>query len=112
MPSDATPQDRLRKTFISELEHMQDRNALTYPNPSGRGIASAIIDAWHWLDQPGMTWDELNERVIEAYRQAVSEHSASVAAGGEDFFAYARADGLSGVQGWMTDIRGATTRER
>jgi uncharacterized protein YbcV (DUF1398 family) len=42
--------------------------------------------------------------VTEARQQAVSTHHASVVAGDEDFFAYARADGLSGVQVWMTDI--------
>jgi hypothetical protein len=97
-------EDRLRRIFTRELDRMQDQHALTYPNPSGRGIASAIIDAWRWLDQTGTTWDNLAGLVTEARQQAVSTHHASVVAGDEDFFAYARADGLSGVQVWMTDI--------
>lgn len=99
-----TPQDKLRAILTRELDGMQDRHALTYESPSGRGIASAILDTWRWLDTPGMTWEELTVKVRNARAAAVIEHSRSVDAGTEDFWAYARADGLSGVQGWMSGI--------
>jgi hypothetical protein len=97
-----TPQDKLRALLTRELDGMQDRHALTYEHPSGRGIASAFLDTWHWLDIPGMTWEELTRRVSGARAEAVSAHAAS--AGNEDFWAYARADGFSGVQGWIRDL--------
>lgn len=97
-----TPEDRLREIFARELDGMQDRHALTAPNESGRGIASAIIDAWRWLNRPEATLAGVKIRVEEAFSTARSEHAAS--AGHEDFFAYARADGLSGILGWISDI--------
>lgn len=98
-----TPQGKLRTLLTRELDGMQDRHALTYEHPSGRGIASAFLDAWRWLDTPGMTWEELTRLVDNAHAAAVIQHQRS-GAENEDIWAYARADGLSGVQGWMASI--------
>jgi hypothetical protein len=101
-----TPEDKLRVIFTRQLDGMQDRHALTYPNESGRGIASAIISAWRWLDKPDATLESTKRSVQVAYETARNEHAASAGTGHEDFFAYARADGLSGVLGWIRDIEG------
>lgn len=103
-----TSQERLRAIFIRELDTMQGQLALTWESETGRGIASAILDAWRWLDTPGMTWEELARRVANAYSAAVIEHRRSGGTGHEDIWAYARTDGFSGVRLWMSDI----TREQ
>ena len=100
-------------TPMSRLDARIDRNlAPLHANPegaaseTGAAIAGAMADVKTWMAEPGITWDKLAEHVSTELAAAITAHSASVTAGNEDIPAYARADGLSAVQSWMTELGG------
>lgn len=95
---------------IGRLTALVDRNLAQLPSPApeqtSRGLAASLTAVRSWLDEPNITWATLRLRVHAALQAAIEAHRAS-APGNENIPAYARADGLSGVQSWMSEIEGS-----